>query len=236
MLRTIEVRWFLEVALDQTRLGIEAWFRARPKLGGGSPDPIVWEPAPPAWRADRYLVVPGADDMGIKWREGRLEIKGREADLGPSTFAPGIEGRRERWIKWAYAGPTIERRFLDLFHDDAAGLITVEKRRLQRFLRLDPGGGTIEVVAGAPRERGVDVELAEIRVGGSPTVSYWSLAFEAFPGNPSIDEAFTGIVAGFAEGCPALPLAASWSMAYPRWLSDVNDHADSNRRARSRRS
>jgi hypothetical protein len=218
---TLEVRWFLPGPLAESGSALEAWFRSRPRFGGSDePAPIAWAPAPPAWRQDRYLLIPGQDDMGIKWREGRLEIKCREAALGHRAFAPAIEGMCERWVKWSYAGEAIERRFRGLFRAGAEnGVATVEKRRLRRHLRLDPSG-VVEVGLEDPRERGVDVELAQIRTAGSPGSPFglhWSLAFEAFPGD-QICQSFLQVVARFLEGCPALPLPAERSMSYPRWL------------------
>jgi hypothetical protein len=220
---TLEVRWFVPGSVAE-HAGIESWFRTRPIAdGSGGPAAIDWDPAPPAWRQDRYLVVPGHDDMGIKWRDGRLEIKGREAALGHTAFAPGTEGMCERWLKWSYAGAAIEQRFLGLFQGGAAeGVVLVEKRRLQRHLRLDPALGPVEVGSGARRERGVNLELAQIRMPGSRIESHWSLAFEAFPGDLQMPEPFAQIVAGFLDGCPVLPLSAERSMAYPRWLRDLD--------------
>jgi hypothetical protein len=219
---TLEARWFFAGPLAQSEAGVEAWFHSRPRYGGSErPASIAWDPAPPAWRQDRYLLVPDQDDMGIKWREGRLEIKGREAALGPTEFAPAIEGVCERWIKWSYAGAAIERRFSELFRGGAAaGVVLVEKRRLQRHLRLKRSGTLVEVGRADPRRRGVAVELAQIRLHGAPgsrSGLHWSLGFEAFPGE-EVAACFAEIVAGFLEGCPALPLSADRSMSYPRWL------------------
>jgi hypothetical protein len=225
---TLEVRWFCPGPLAKNGSALEDWFRSRPKYdSGGKPAPIAWTPAPPGWRQDRYLMVPGQDDMGIKWREARLEIKGREAALGDRVFAPGIEGRCERWLKWSYAGAAIERRFGSLFREHAAnGIVTVEKRRLQRHLRLDPFGVVVEVGLGDQRERGIDVELAQVRIAGTPRALHRSLAFEAFPSDaPS--ERFAQVVRCFLEGCPALPLGADCSMSYPRWLLDFDQSGGS---------
>ena len=41
--------------------------------------------------------------MGIKWREGTLQIKGRIEDQGARRFGTRNEGRVQRWIKWTYA-------------------------------------------------------------------------------------------------------------------------------------
>jgi hypothetical protein len=218
-LSTLEVRWFFAGPLEASGPGMEYWFRTRARFGGGGrPPALAWEPAPPAWRQDRYLLVPGHGDMGIKWREGRLEIKGREAALGRQMLAPGVEGMCERWLKWSYASTPIERCFLGLFgHPGADGVVLVEKRRLQRCIRLD-AAGAVEVGCAVPRRRGVNVELAQTRVAGSASEAHWSLGFEASPADPSTSEGFAAIVAGFLEGCPALPLTADRSMSYPHWL------------------
>jgi hypothetical protein len=216
---TLEIRWFFSGSLEQSGSGMEVWFRTRPRYGGsGQATPIAWDPTPPAWRQDRYLLVPGSDDMGIKWREGRLEIKGLTCTLGPQVFAPGIAGECQHWLKWSYAGDAIDRRFHDLFENGTArGVVAVEKRRLQRRLNLGPAGIVDEVRPDDGRERGINIELAEIRVPGPPAHLHWSLAFEAFPSD-QVSESFAQIVAGFLAGCPALPLSADESMSYPRWL------------------
>jgi hypothetical protein len=218
-LSTLEMRWFFPGPLEESGSGMEVWFRTRPRYGSSRPPaPIGWDPAPPAWRQDRYLLVPGNDDMGIKWREGRLEIKGRTSALGPQVLASGIEGMGERWLKWSYEGDAIEQRFRDLFGNDLAQeVVTVEKRRLQRHLSLDPGGAVDEVRPHDPRQQGVNIELAEIRAPGPPSHLHWSLAFEASPSD-QVCASFPQIVAGFLAGCPALPLSVDRSMSYPGWL------------------
>jgi len=220
---TLEVRWFFGGPLEETGPGIEEWFRTRPHLGGnGPPAPLAWTPPPPAWRQDRYLLVADCDDMGIKRREGRLEIKGRASALGERSFAPGIEGVCERWIKWSYRGDRVAQRFSRLFQDGA--VVAVEKRRLQRLFRFDDAGEAIEVGPEQSRERGLNVELTRIRLPGRGE-AHWSLAFEAFPDDEPTAARFAPMVAGFLGDCPALPLMADRSMSYPRWLLDVERQA-----------
>ena len=216
---TLEIRWFFSGSLEQSGSGMEVWFTSRRRYGGSDrAAPIAWDPTPPAWRQDRYLLVPGGDDMSIKWREGRLEIKARTSTSGPQVFAPAIAGECEHWLKWSYAGDAIDRRFHDIFENSLArGVVAVEKRRLQRHLNLGPAGTVDEVRPGDGRERGINIELAEIRVPGPAGHVHWSLAFEAFP-NDQVFELFGQVVAAFLAGCPALPLSADQSMSYPRWL------------------
>jgi hypothetical protein len=168
-------------------------------------------------------VLPGHDDMGIKWREGRLEIKGREVVLGQLVFAGSIEGRVERWIKWSYAGSPIERHFFGMFQGDgAAGVAVVAKRRPQRCLSIDRTSGPVEVGCDQPRPRGIDIELVQIRMAGPQSAAHWSLAFEAFPGDQQMAEPFERTVLEILKDCPALPPGADRSMSYPRWLLGVD--------------
>jgi hypothetical protein len=223
-LGTQEVRWFLEGALAKTGAGVEAWFERRPPLGaGGRVGALRWAPAPPGWRDDRYLLVPGAADMGIKWREGQLQIKGRHAALGARQFAEGIEGEVERWVKWSYAGRALRQRFKACFapgSSGAPGAVLVEKRRIQRTIRLDLSGAAVEVPAGEPCARALSIELVRIRLAGRER--HWTIGVEAFPGDAAMDAPFTAVVADFLSGCPALPLTSARSMSYPAWLARLD--------------
>jgi hypothetical protein len=91
-----EVRWFFEGSVED-HLDLKKWFETT--------EPVKKDAAvgPPSWKGrlddqpDVYLQIPGSEDLGIKWREGELQIKGRTAILGTQAF--GIHhGRVERWV------------------------------------------------------------------------------------------------------------------------------------------
>ena len=85
-LLTCEVRWFDQGGIPAD---LHAWFDA---LG-------EQEIQPP--RTDLYLA--GLDaSVGIKLRQGLLEIKPRQADLGERMFLPGVIGRAATWAKWSF--------------------------------------------------------------------------------------------------------------------------------------
>lgn len=134
-----EVRWIIDGSLGTTGRDVEAWFReSRSSAKDGEGQPAEW----PRWRSDRYLMVPRADDMGIKWREGQLQIKGREGAVGLQQFVSGIEGSTERWVKWSYQGKDIDRWFKGWFPRKigaALGVIQVDKQRIQRRLQFPSG-------------------------------------------------------------------------------------------------
>ena len=97
-----EVRWFFAGQVNQHE-SLQRWFETVapfPKHSGVVP------PVRQGRRDDHpdvYLLVPSSDDMGIKWREGALQIKGRASSLGTHVFCGRHQGAIERWMKWSYA-------------------------------------------------------------------------------------------------------------------------------------
>jgi hypothetical protein len=192
---TCEMRWFFDGPLpdEATR-----WFE------GGAAAP---------WRDDRYLVLPGVADMGIKRREGRLEIKGRTVVLGNHRIAPAIEGVAERWCKWSY-DPAIES-FL------GRATIVVGKCRVQRYFLLSSDGSAQETAQRDLARRGFSVELTRIRLAGA---DHWSLGVEAAPDDGTLLDDLLRALADVLRGFP-LPLPPMRSRSYPGWLMDLGDTA-----------
>ncbi len=189
---TCEMRWFFDGQLPDEAA---RWF------GGGRAAP---------WREDRYLVLPGVADMGIKRREGRLDIKGRTAVLGDHVVAPGIEGYAERWGKWSY-----DMAIWDRFRGH--GTILVGKRRVQRHFLLSPGGSTQEMAERDLARRGFSLELTRIRLAGA---HHWSLAIEAAPDDGTLLGDLLRTLPRLLDGLPQ-PLPLDHSRSYPAWLSSL---------------
>jgi hypothetical protein len=214
-----EVRWFFEGKAHQHE-ALKRWFET---IAPMQKSPGV---RPPVWQSrlkdqpDVYLLVPGSDDMGIKWREGELQIKGRVSSLGTQVFCGRHQGIVERWIKWSYAH--IPASYQRLFvAGKETGLVTaaVRKTRAVRKVRLDTLTGTAEEVeAQTGVDRGLGVELTELEVAGK---AYCSLAFEAFPNDSTMDTAFTEAVEAFVDGLTACDLTAASSQSYPAFLGGV---------------
>ena len=181
---------------------------------------------PPVWQGrlddqpDVYLLVPGSDDMGIKWREGELQIKGRVSSLGTQVFCGRHQGKVERWIKWSYANTPASYQRLFVAGQET-GLVTaaVRKTRALRKVRLDTMTGKAqEVDAQTFVDRGLEFELTDLEVAGK---AYCSLAFEAFPDDSAMDAAFTEAVEAFLDGLTAVTLTATHSQSYPAFLGGV---------------
>jgi hypothetical protein len=194
---TCEMRWLLDGALPGDT---EQWFHRRGP-----------QPASAPWREDRY-VLPGIADMGIKEREGRLEIKGRLAVLGTHGVAPEVEGVAERWCKWSYQAAAIEVR---CFQGPA---IVVGKCRMQRHFLLEPGGRAEEAAQRDLTRRGFSVEITRIRLGAAGDDSHWSLGIEAAPDDAAMLADLLRAMPGVLRDFP-MALPRQHSLSYPEWLA-----------------
>jgi hypothetical protein len=212
-----EVRWFFEGSAED-HLDLKQWFETT--------EPVEKDAAvgPPSWRGragdqpDVYLQIPGSEDLGIKWREGELQIKGRTAMLGTQAF--GIHhGQAERWVKWSYA--KMPNEFEMLFAERTQlPRVSVRKTRALRKLHLDTMLGTAqEVDAKSWVDRGLGCELTDLEVSGK---RFCSLGFEAFPDDAAMHEAFFRAVSAFLDGLQNVKLSIDNSMSYPRWLGQFH--------------
>jgi hypothetical protein len=213
-----EVRWFFEGrAEDHPEL--KRWFETT--------EPVEKDAAvgAPLWKSrdddqpDVYLRIPGSEDLGIKWREGELQIKGRTAMLGTQVFGRLHQGRVERWVKWSYTKMPDEFRAL-FAEGPRLPIVSVRKVRALRKLRLDTMLGTAqEVDAKTFVDRGLGCELTNLEVSGK---TFCSLAFEAFPDDAAMHEAFACTVSAFLDGLQNVELGAAKSMSYPIWLGQLH--------------
>jgi len=212
MISSHEVRWFLEGGIDQ-HPALRRWVEE------GATDP--------KWigrlggKPDAYLLVPGASDMGIKWREGQLHIKGLECSLGTQRFTGPFEGKVERWIKWGYEGKSIENAFAPWFQRSNAApqIVEVHKTRCLRKVRLNPFAAmAIEVDSKTLIDRGGALEVTDLRVGAQ---EFTSVAFEAFPNDSGMHGDFNVFVNAFLGKLSGVELKESNSMSYPAWLKSL---------------
>ncbi len=210
---SIETRWFLEGESSQ-HPELRQWFESC------TPFPRAADVQAPAWKGraggepDVYLLMPGCTDMGVKWREGTMQIKGRIADLGERRFGIGRSGKVQRWIKWTY--PEVPAAYRALF--EASGTHNLEtaavhKTRALRMISMDTAKPE-EVVPGIVLERGVGFEMTDLELNGA---RYCSVAFEAFPGDAAAEAGFNAAVSGFLGELAGSP-GIDASMSYPEWL------------------
>jgi hypothetical protein len=210
-----EVRWFLQGSSEKHET-LRRWFM---EFAPFKQDKDVGEPE---WygrlgeEPDIYLLLPDCDDMGIKWREGTLQIKGLIEELGPERFSGRHEGCVQRWIKWGYEElPPAYQSLFDVHEMDGLVRLSVHKTRAQRMFRIDACNEPAETVPGVMLERGLGFELTDLEVAGK---QHCSIAFEAFPDDASMPAEFLSCVERLLEGLETSILDAGKSRSYPSWL------------------
>ena len=210
---TIETRWFFE-GHSSAHPVLQRWFEAC------TPVPRAANVPAPEWKGrvggepDVYLLMPGCTDMGIKWREGTLQIKGRVEDLGSRRFTSRHEGRVQRWIKWTYQEvPAVYRSLFVAGEQPGPDTASVDKTRALRMISLDCGAPE-EVAPGLVLERGIGFEMTDLERDGK---QYCSIAFEAFPDDAVTAAGFDAVIAASLEGLSDT-LGIGASMSYPEWL------------------
>jgi hypothetical protein len=225
MVASHEVRWFFTGSVDAYP-NFKSWVEEFCPFE--REDPV----ASPQWRGrlgdkpDVYFMIPDQIDMGIKWREGKLEIKGLQSSLGTQLFQGGHTGKVERWMKWSYAGQVIANTFLPWINSVAQPgprKVGIFKRRCLRKVRMDPHSGeSREVSTTRLVDRGANLEVTDLTVGSG---CYCSIGFEAFPDDSEMHAAFSRLVNRFLEGLQGVKLTTANSMSYPEWLaSNFREH------------
>ncbi len=184
MLTTAELRWFY---LGQLPQEISQWFQQ---------DFLDGQLEPPEEREDLYLYSPENDYMGIKLRQGRLEIKWRKAELGVLRFGDRVEGKAEKWGKWLCEDPTSE----SFQPKDVVGKkswMSVKKVRSQR------------------QYENCGVELTQLSVRGN---NWWSFALEATGGDVSLMNNLQTVASSVFKSYRNPKLQVQDSYSYPSWL------------------
>jgi hypothetical protein len=211
-LSSLEVRWFWIGELDKHPRLRATFENFSTVVKRSDVTNIRWSKP----REDVYIVIPSADDLGIKWREGELQTKGRRSLLGNMLFGDHISGIVEQWIKWTHGGSEVDASFQPVFSAGTKTTITVWKRRALRKIRLDPFGRAEEVPELEHIDRGMNCELTDLKVKDS---QYCSLAFEAFPDDSEMPEQFAAVVSGFLASFDSAAFDGAESRSYPAWLN-----------------
>lgn len=202
MFPSLEVRWFYAGMVPEAVL---EWYQ----LGEG-------EPEKQTGRVDYYLRLGGRDSLGIKLREGRIEVKRRHRKHGILRFHERAAGLVEHWRKWSFELAPAEG---DLSHSlmPISSWLGVHKERQLRKYRVAGDDSLVSVPAGEYPERGCSVELSILHVEGQ---DWWSLCFEAFGSEPSLHETLRLVTERILAHAQVLfPLDATDSYGYPRWLA-----------------
>lgn len=204
MLSTEEMRWFFAGTIP---LPVTAWFEA-----------CVSDMPAQLPRTDYYLRLAEGDSLGVKLRQGRIEVKQREEADTLIQLGERAAGRMESWRKWSFelveTGESVT---------DAAQWVGVWKARRWCLFTVGENGRITPAPAATILEQGYACELTDVHLVDSPE-RWWSLGFEAFGGTAvERQERLLHVARQFLGRKDAPPLAAGQSYSYPKWLQIVGN-------------
>jgi hypothetical protein len=198
---TTEIRWFVT---GQIPNAVDGWF------DNCSGD---WYAQPE--RTDTYYRLSEGNSLGIKLRQGRLELKERTGPGDLVRIQKDIIGLIEPWRKWSFelAGELDARswdRSADRFW------LAVKKTRKVRFYRLTTSGPLMpqDFAQGSVCQ----VELTSVLV---QDIQWWSLGFEASGEEANQRELLMTVVEKLLEHTEGIHLSEIDSMSYPQWLEGI---------------
>lgn len=206
MLTTMELRWFYYGALPPT---IAHWFQQ---------DDLGQHLEPPKARDDLYLYISECDYLGIKLRQGRLEIKWRQEALDVLHFTNQSKGKPEKWVKWTCADAT-EGGVVPEAMVAKGPWVKVAKSRSQRKYHILADQSLAAVPVNEMIDQGCTVELAEL---GVMDTAWWSLAFEAVGEEANLMHTLQVVSSWVIKTYSGPELQAQNSYAYPQWLSTIS--------------
>lgn len=195
---SMELRWFLAGTIPEP---IQQWFSqsaTAPKSEGR--------------RDDVYLWLPDADDVGIKHRQGRIEVKRRLAQRGVHTLGDGIAGRIEQWVKWSFV---LEKAQPVDLTKPVGSWVTVEKHRQLKKYEVHQNDEVRLVAPDGPVEQGCNLELTALVLNGAP---WWSIGFEAFGEMEAVETNLIVTINYVLSENNFPPLRAEDSYSFPHWL------------------
>jgi hypothetical protein len=204
MFPTVETRWFYPGAIPSDVL---AWYHHSERAPEAQPT-----------RIDYYLRLTGHDDLGIKLREGRIEIKQRARQYGAEQLHERVHGLVEGWHKWSFGINDIGDGLNDLAGPHPAWIAIHKTRRLRRY-RVTSVGDVFAITGAEIAPQACIIELAEVVIHGE---TWWSLAFEAFGPQAGLHATFTRVAQHTLRGSAVPDLDAEHSHGYAQWMQNLN--------------
>ena len=215
-----EARWFIP---EKNQWGILfPWFTKQdelPSLVGNIGSFVKHE----GKRTDEYLLLANSETVGIKQRQGRLEVKALVAS--PQTFTLDcVTGFRDEWVKWSFKPSSLIAAPLDQELQRSGPWLAVEKDRYLRKYAIDLTS-PVSILAVSPEmflATGCNVELTHVKVEAN-THEWITLGFEAFGSSENVATILNEVMKyNFALlGASPVPLEVRESLSYPSWLAKL---------------
>ena len=214
MQSSFEMRWFFQAMPD----AVAMWFESK-GFHFSSSHPT---------RVDHYLPLSAKKAMGIKLREGNVEIKHLIKSTGRRAFENGrISGKIQQWTKWSFNLAEGDELSNAIIRDNKYDWIAVQKERLgfkYKFTKSGREQGEIDIRDITPE--GCQVEFTRLIINNK---IYYTFGLESFSeagkekqhlrrGTKLAFESLTHWNATSGTVIPEVRLGMGDNMSYPEFL------------------
>ncbi len=169
-------------------------------------------------RTDEYLIIPQCTTVGVKQRQGKLEVKARIGEKENYRNEP-LSGIIDYWSKWSLQ-PS-ETNFSTLEKDLQHSGEWLKINKIRYLLKLSRSENSISIVTpDAWPEKGCQVELTQVWADGSDE-KWTSFGFEAFGGSfQNLGHTLKDSILFFIskKNQPTFLFSTQNSLSYPAWL------------------
>lgn len=149
MFKSKEIRWFSQTENSS----ISKWFEE---------NSYIFENTIP--RKDFYLPLQEKEDIGIKLREGSIEIKHRTERSEKEKLLSRAEGYFEKYIKWSFTSAEEDSLYQEIVEEEKYDWVGVSKERLAFKLKKDPDEGIVRVKADEFIPSGCQIEYTRVKL------------------------------------------------------------------------
>jgi hypothetical protein len=222
LFQSAEIRWFLPPTIDGEY--VLNWFLGIENIKSNNvfeerllkhlPNNIKKEDL----RTDEYLVIPLCTAVGIKKRQGKLEVKA-QIGIEETSKNESVEGKLNYWSKWSFQPSESIKNSMKDDLDLCGDWLKINKiRYLLKLARSKDG--IIEISPEEWPESGCQVELTEIWKEGE-TQKWTTFGFEAFGGSfEDLKENLIDAILFFLSKRkkPVILFSQENSMSYPEWV------------------
>jgi hypothetical protein len=169
-------------------------------------------------RTDSYLLLDGSDTVGVKQRQGRLEIKAIVSVPRPFALA-GVTGRVDQWVKWSFKPADSIAQQLENGLEQSGPWCKVEKQRCLQKYSLDSGSPEAVSPKSFPIT-GCNIELTQLKADAKSS-AWITFGFEAFGKSAKVLAALHDAMETYfkVHNSPPVPLEGRDSLSYPSWLA-----------------
>jgi len=208
--RTSEVRWFYSGAMPAAVTG---WFAQA--LDGDWAERVLV-------REDVYLLIPGRDDVGLKFRKDRIQLKLRGERRPFSALAGRVAGMETQWERHSWACGQEETDLSRAFAGQGGEgrRVVVLKKRHRKAYDMAPAAASHASLRGKKVRSPVLIEVTELAFAG---FSGWSLGLELVGPESAPQGRLLEAAAALLRDFPCLPLKRDDSLDYPALIGRQAD-------------